>query len=273
MEKLKDIKDREVYLERLAGPLEEKLRVAKYISADAKNVLDVGCADGAVTIALAKLFPKISFLGVDLDKDFVKKAQKIATREKIANVKFEAVYLRDLLARPQKYDAVSFISVLHEFYTYGEGISSVVKALSDAHELLRPRGRIIIRDMILSEFTKEADLYVASVIKKICVSSQFKKRFLDFEKVYGKVRTLHALNHFLLKHLYGENWDRELKENYVPVTFEQYEQVCLLLGMKTQVKISYLLPYLKNKWQEEFNLTDTELLQFSSTGIMVAEKV
>ena len=37
---------------------------------------------------------------------------------------------------------VVFCSVLHEFYTYGEGISSVLKALADAHELLRPGGVI-----------------------------------------------------------------------------------------------------------------------------------
>lgn len=56
------------------------------------------------------------------------------------NVRFEKVYLRELLARPEKVDAVIFCSVLHEFFTYGEGISSVLKTVADAHELLKKDG-------------------------------------------------------------------------------------------------------------------------------------
>src|SRR3989344_6290206 len=141
------------YLARMAKPLQEKLRVARYFPRDAKTVVDVGCADGTVTLALARLFPHIRFLGVDLDKGFIVRAQERAQKEGVSNVGFERIYLRDLLARPEKFDAVLFISVLHEFHTYGEGISSVLKALSDAHELLRIGGEIVIRDMILRSYT------------------------------------------------------------------------------------------------------------------------
>ena len=58
---------------------------------------------------------------------------------------------------PARFDAVLFSSVLHEFFAYGEGVSSVLKALADAHELLRPSGVIVIRDMILEEYTKATD--------------------------------------------------------------------------------------------------------------------
>ena len=129
------IRNKKIYLERMARPLQEKLRVARYIPAHAKNVLDVGCADGTITLSLAKLFPKIYFLGIDLEEDFIQEAQDKAKKEKVKNIGFEKIYLRDLLARPDRFDAVSFVSVLHEFYSYGEGTSSVLKALADAHEL------------------------------------------------------------------------------------------------------------------------------------------
>ena len=45
------------YLERMAKPLREKLRVASYLPPGCAAVLDVGCADGTVTCALAGLLP------------------------------------------------------------------------------------------------------------------------------------------------------------------------------------------------------------------------
>ena len=91
------------------------------IDFNGKSVLDVGCADGAVTLAMAEIFPKIKFLGIDLNKHFLSRATGQAKTKKLKNVKFEKIYLRDLLARFEKFDAVSFVSVLHEFFTYGEG--------------------------------------------------------------------------------------------------------------------------------------------------------
>jgi len=63
------IANRDIYLARMAKPLREKMRVARYINAEARNVLDVGCADGSVTLALAALNPEKRFLGIDLDQD------------------------------------------------------------------------------------------------------------------------------------------------------------------------------------------------------------
>ena len=130
-----EIKDQEIYLSRISKPLQEKLRVVKYIPKWAKTILDVGCADGTVTFALAKLFPNVQFLGIDLNENFIKKAKQQVVDEDIKNVKFECVYLRQILNRTERFDSVIFVSVLHEFFSYGEGISSVLKAVSDAHEM------------------------------------------------------------------------------------------------------------------------------------------
>src|SRR5688572_15880687 len=124
------IADWQGYLERMAKPLREKLRVARYVPPRGAAVLDVGCADGTVTCALAGLFPQNAFLGIDLDERFVGLAAERSAREGLTNGRFEVGYLGGLLARPERYDAVVFCSVLHEFYTYGEGISSVLKALA-----------------------------------------------------------------------------------------------------------------------------------------------
>jgi 2-polyprenyl-3-methyl-5-hydroxy-6-metoxy-1,4-benzoquinol methylase len=264
--------NREVYLERMSKPLKEKLRVARYIDGSAKNILDVGCADGTVTLALAHLYPDKQFLGIDLDKEFVLLATKKAQEEGLTNVRFENIYLRELLARPERFDSVLFISVLHEFYSYGEGISSVLKAVADAEEILQSGGDVIIRDMVLLEYAKRTSYLVPTLVEKISSNSDIKSQIKDFEKYFGKLESIYAVNHFLLKYMYKENWEREAAEHYVPVTFEQYETIFSLLGMELVLRDSHLLEYLKGKWVEDFSLTQDELAPLISTGFLVARK-
>ncbi|MBI2596037.1 class I SAM-dependent methyltransferase [Candidatus Daviesbacteria bacterium] len=263
----KKIENRLIYLSRMEKPLKDKLKIVKYIPKNVANILDVGCADGSLTIALAKTFPDKIFLGVDLDDNFLDLAKEKA--QGLKNIKFEKIYLRDLLARPERFDVVIFCSVLHEFFSYGEGISSVLKAIADAHELLRKSGVIIIRDMILSEYTKNANLKCLEVADKIYKAGLDITK--EFEVRFGKLNNIYKINHYLLKYFYQENWNREGKENYVPVTIEQYGQIFSLLGMREQSE-SYLLDFFKDKWKKDFNLTADEISEFKSTGIIVAQK-
>lgn len=266
------LQDRFVYLERMAKPLQEKLRVTEFIPANASCILDVGCADGAVTITMAKLYPHIQFHGIDLDEDFLRQARETAAEEGVQNVQFECLYLRDLLVREQRYDSVTFISVLHEFYSYGEGISSVLKALADAEELLVSGGDIVIRDMILFEYTKRTNFLTHSIVEKIAATPERAKQVEDFSKFFGPLQSTYAINHFLLKYMYTENWERECQEHYVPVTFEQYVRCFELLGMELVLQDQHLISYLREKWVADFGLSQNEIDPLKSTGFLVARK-
>lgn len=264
------IQNPEAYLSRMSKPLQEKLKVAKYIAKNSKSVLDVGCADGTITLALANMFPAVNFVGIDLNEEFIKIANdRVGGR---TNVKFECVYLRDRLANEERFDVVLFCSVLHEFYSYGEGISSIVKALSDAREILNVDGEIVVRDMLLYEYAEGSELWLAEILKKITAKSELVAQIDDFEKYFGKLKSIKAVNHFLLKYMYTDNWLREVKENYVPVNFETYDQIFKLLGMKVNFQRSSTIPYLKDKWRADFSFTDDELESFRSTGFIVAKK-
>lgn len=267
---MRDIKDFGIYLERMAKPLAEKLKIIKYVPENTKSVVDVGCADGTVTIEMTKILPEINFYGIDLDERFIRLAKEKVVG--IKNIRFEKIYLRELLARPERFDTIIFCSVLHEFFTYGEGISSVLKALADAHELLHPSGVIIIRDMVLSEYTKKATLRVEQIVRKMKAKKELDSYIKDFEERFGKLNNIYRVNHFLLKYWYTENWERESKEHYVPVTFEEYEKIFDLLGMIFQYKDTYLIPFLKEKWQKDFGLTEDEISEFYSTSFLVAQK-
>lgn len=75
----------------------------------------------------------------------------------------------------------------------------------------------------------------------------------SFEFVWGKVSSTKNLLHFLLKYRWTINWDREVKENYFPISVEQ-----LLSKFKTNFNIIYLerfkVPFLEQCWKEDFNL-------------------
>ncbi|HEX9007754.1 MAG TPA: class I SAM-dependent methyltransferase [Patescibacteria group bacterium] len=267
---MQDIANSALYLERMSKPLQEKLKIAKFIPKSTKSVLDIGCADGTVTLALADLFPDISFVGIDFNKEFIDIAKtKIGDRK---NVSFEYGFLRERLAKPERFDAAIFCSVLHEFFSYGEGISTVVKALADAHEILKTKGVLIIRDMITDDYMRSADLWLEDMMEKISKNNSLLPLMGDFENWFGKMNSIKQINHFLLKYMYQDNWQREGRENYVPVSFEQYEQIFNLLGMKIQYKESYTIPFLRELWRKDFNFSEDELGSLRSTGIIIAQK-
>ena len=271
LERDHEMVDPEGYLQRLAAGLHDKLRVARYLPSSAAAVLDVGCADGALTLAMAARYPAVRFVGIDLHADFIAAATEHARRAALPNVEFRRVYLRELLAEPARFDCVVFASVLHEFWTYGEGISSVLKALADAHELLRAGGTTIIRDMILEDYAQAATLHVASMRARVLASTHA-AILHEFEAYWGPAEHLAGINHFLLKYRYQENWARELPEHYVPVTAERYLSIFALLGMQVQTHARYLLPFLRERWLEDFGLHTEESDLLSSTTLIVAQK-
>ena len=237
---MNNIKNLDLYLERMSKPLQEKLTIARFIPETANTILDVGCADGTVTGALAEIFPAKKFVGLDISPEFIALATKKHSLS--ANLSFENIYLRDRLSNPEKFDVVIFCSVLHEFFSYGEGISTVVKALSDAREILIPDGTLIIRDMILYEYSATSDLWLERLIAKVKSKSEILPLLHSLESIYGKLDSVKKLNHFLLKYFYPDNWERESKENYVETSFEKYDQILKLLDMKIQYQRSSTIP-------------------------------
>jgi hypothetical protein len=93
----------------------------------------------------------------------------------------------------------------------------------------------------------------------------------EFKERYG-LASFTDRNHFLLKILYVDNWEHEMKENYTPVTFKQYQDIFPLLGMKLEFWESYLLNYLAHEWSKRFGLRFDDFRMLRSTGLLVARK-
>lgn len=110
------------------------------------TVLDYGCAHGHYTVNLAKRFPNLQFVGVDIASSNIDKARKWAADEKLDNVRFCLGAVRDgelqasaeghLAAQPNTLDAIIAAEVLEHV----EAPWDLVDTLS---EYLKPKGKII----------------------------------------------------------------------------------------------------------------------------------
>jgi SAM-dependent methyltransferase len=269
-----EIADRSGYLARMTGPLQDKLRPSMYFPRNTRAILDIGCADGAVTIEMAKMFPQALVRGIDLDPEFIETARSNANEQDVPNVIFERAFVRDVLDRNDKYDVTSSSSTNHEISHYDpDKRRALVVALSRMGSLLRDEQSVMaIRDMILYQSMQTSEFMMPGVIDKIRQKNEVGPQLKDFEKLFGTLRTQEQVNHFLLKYMYTQNWDRELREHYLPYTVEEYNQLLPLIDMQIVHQEYYLLPFLKNKWVNDFGLTEPEVSIFGSTGMIIASK-
>ena len=99
------------------------------------------------------------------------------------------------------------------------------------------------------------------------VKSKSDKLYLDsFEKNWGTINNSYrTFIHYLLKYRFTDNWDREVKENYLPVSLET-----LKLKIPSDYKIVYeedfLLPFLKQQVKKDFNI---ELVHSTHTKMVI----
>jgi ubiquinone/menaquinone biosynthesis C-methylase UbiE len=77
------------------------------------TVLDVGCGDGAMLIALARMFPRAAFRGYDLSHDAIARACERVEESGLRNIEF-AVGDGASIDEPLSYDLVLALESIHE---------------------------------------------------------------------------------------------------------------------------------------------------------------
>ncbi|HEX7009200.1 MAG TPA: class I SAM-dependent methyltransferase [Phycisphaeraceae bacterium] len=93
------------------------------------HVLDVGCAEGLITIEIAQRVKHVH--GVELRSQRVEAARKIAAERGVSNVTFEQGSIDQLLLAPQSYDVVLFLGVLQHLPAQAQ-FPSLAKVLGAA---------------------------------------------------------------------------------------------------------------------------------------------
>lgn len=249
------IQNIEIYNDRMAKTLIDKLFFIDKVDADV--FIDFGCADGTVLGYLHDLFPNNYYVGYDINPDMI----TIAKEKNIdKNIKFYSD-IEDVKAYLKNFDSKHKVclilnSVIHEIYSYSsyEQIEDFYKfAFSDLFDY------IAIRDMMPNQsINRPADITDIARVRAFANQSQLS----EFEDIFGSIDNNKNLIHFLLKYKYIENWNRECRENYFPITTQQF-----LKRIPRNYCIDYytefLLPYAKRTIYEDFqiNVKDTTHLK------------
>lgn len=105
------------------------------------DVLDAGCGTGAVLGLLAQSHPAGHYTGIDLSEKMV----AVAKKKQLANVAFLQGDCERLPFPPESFDAVLCSQSFHHYPNPEDFFSSVKK-------VLRPGGRLILRDMAPPEW-------------------------------------------------------------------------------------------------------------------------
>lgn len=233
------IADYNKYNERMEAAMLDKLFFADKIQPDL--IVDFGCADGVLLRAIHKLKPDIKLIGYDNDPTMTQMTKDFPIFS-MWN------YVVTALAEA-KNPAIVLSSVIHEVFHYGSkhDIDVFWRQVFDSGFKY-----IVIRDMVPARSIDRVSCI--NDIRKVYRKFLDTKALNDFEKIWGSIENNKQLVHFLLKYRYLEpNWDREVRENYMPITRES-------LLAKTPLEYNiifhehYVLPYLLQNVQDDFGI-------------------
>ena len=214
---------------------------------EARVIVDYGCADGALIHFLRVLFPEILYIGYDIDDEML--AQARAPLTKADEVVFTSDWDEVLnYVQSAESSAVLLSSVIHEVYAYGTR-KEVTEMWSRVFE--SNFDYVVIRDMVPSiTMDKKSNI---NDVKQILRKGD-PGHVREFEQVWGSIEQNKNLIHYLLKYRYTDNWDREVRENYFPVTREE-----LLSSIPDEYEIDFhehfQLPFAVKTIKRDFNIT------------------
>jgi 2-polyprenyl-3-methyl-5-hydroxy-6-metoxy-1,4-benzoquinol methylase len=106
------------------------------------RVLDVGCGRGCIMNRLAELYPRSTFVGMDLSRDAIAFARGEASTKRLHNVEFVAVDLSDFdeTAEPESFDVITTFDAIHDQ-------AKPQKVLRGIYRALKPDGTYLMQDI------------------------------------------------------------------------------------------------------------------------------
>lgn len=211
------ITDYSLYRQEMSKGIEEKLFFLNHIP-DIDVLFDYGCADGAL-IETLNTDAQFVCLGYDINPKMI----DFANQKKLSNTYFSVdlnFLTQWITSFPKQNSVLLCSSLIHEVYSYGtsSSIAQFWKYLFSGHFKY-----IVIRDMALCHHDETQISHIHDIQKIMNYGNP--SQIQSFTQKWGDFSSFKNLVHFLLKYRYTTNWNREVCENYLPLTFEDYQKI------------------------------------------------
>jgi hypothetical protein len=229
--------DQNSYYNEMNKSLVDKIFFADKV--DVEMFIDYGCGNAAITEFLANNFPLKKYVCYDFNTEIKEKLETKFTEKPIRVTDSKDELNKILGWNKECKKCLILSSVLHEIYNYDD--PAKFWCFVDENNF----DYIVIRDMITStSINKPADPNDVRLITKI-----YPKLVDSFTRFQGSLINNKNLIHFLLKKDFKDNWEREVRENYLILSKEElYEKIPK--QYKVEYEEHYILPYFKDKCRD-----------------------
>ncbi len=261
-----DIANNDIYLANMAKSFKDKAWFLKYLPKDVTMIVDFGGGAGEfVEYCNKQLKGTVKYVVIDNNRTFLSQAESKGFEC------FESLQeLREEKGDELKNALLVLSSVIHEVYSYKDDFYDDVGVFWSDIKKCNFKC-IAIRDMSMSvnvfkDLPVDAILWVYQNIFKSndieYKGKPFSEITTSFEEVWGdlcdvelKKVNVKQLIHFLIKYRYQENWQREVHEDYLPVTQDKLEKwLTSFMSYSFKHKESSHLEFYDKCWAKDFKL-------------------
>jgi SAM-dependent methyltransferase len=216
--------------------------------------VDFGCADGTMINALASIFDSEkpsnkTYIGYDISETMIDIAKTNYHGPANADVIFTTNWADvEKKFNPYRKTVLILSSVIHEVYSYANDENDITtfwnRVLNTGFDY------IIIRDMCPSEdIDRKSVGWIEQRIRQLADRDMLN----DFENEWGSISNNRNLIHFLLKYRWKVNWNREVHENYFPIStnllVQQFND-----GFNIYYFERFRLPWWEQCWKKDFDI-------------------
>lgn len=261
------------------------------------TIVDVGMASGTSTAILARLFPEIQIIGVDINSKMVQIAQNTYSYPNLSFREDDGEKLTSF--KNNSVNGFFNCSAIHHITSYnGYDTNRALNTLRRQVELLKDRGVLIIRDFVkpeekevvieLSSINKpnqpnDVELFIqfALTARSLAPASERGFPIQEIKAIKKDTRRFQAFYtdvvEFIRRKDYYANWDIELQEEYGYFTQEEFEEIFRELGLRIILSSPiYNQWIINNRYKNQFSIYNLsgEEIGFPPTNYLIAgEKI